>query len=124
MLRLLSFLPQIFTGVFTWLNKREDVTLEKYKIDGKVDVEAMRQDTAIIAVRARLAEAMKDDPAGKYGRWLFIVPTGVYFTLVVYDSCFRMAFEGYTWRILALPQSVEYIPYAVVAYLFVTAWKK
>lgn len=114
---LLSFLPNLITGLFTWLNKKEDTILEKYKVDGKVDVE-------VIKARAILTAAMKDDPASKFGRWFFIVPTGLYFSLIVYDSCFRSIFEDYTWRILALPQSVEYVPYAVIAYLFVTAWKK
>ncbi len=125
-------------GFLTWLNpiagiinvigkfltKSQDVDLEKYKVDGQVDIVAMQTDTAIIKARADLIKAMKDDPATKAGRWFFIVPTGIYFTLIIYDSCFRDVFPDQTWRILALPDHIQYIPYAVVAYLFALAFNR
>lgn len=114
----------ILTPIASMFNKKTDAGVEKYKIDGQINVEAMRQDTEIIKARADLAKAMKDDPASKIGKWFFIIPTGVYYTLVVYDSCFRKLIPGYTWVILELPGWMQYMPHAVVAYLLVSAWKK
>jgi hypothetical protein len=108
-----------------FLNKKQDVALEKYKVDGQVNVSAMVQDTEIIKARAALAAALKDDPVVRWGRRFFIYPIGVWFTLICYDSAFRRLLPaGWTWEVLALPQNLNYIPYAVVAFLFVSAWKK
>lgn len=110
----------------SFLNKKEDAAVEKYKVDGKVDVAAMQQDTEIIKARAALAAALKDDPVVRWGRRLFIYPVGVWFSLIVYRSIFQEhpVMEQYTWVIKALPDNLHYIPYAVVAFLFVSAWKK
>lgn len=106
------------------INKAQDVSLEKYKVNGTVNVEAMRTDLSIIQARAEVAKATYDDPVNRWGRRLFIYPVGLWFTLIILDSCFRNLLPDYTWRILALPPNLDYIPYAVIAYLFVTAWKK
>lgn len=121
-LSLANLLPNIISGVFGYLNKKEDSSLEKYRVDGVVNVEAMRQDTAIIQARAELAKAMKDDPSTKIGRWLIIIPTGLWYSAIIVYCIFHNAFPEYTWQILALPPNLNYIPYAVVAYLLVTAW--
>jgi hypothetical protein len=104
-------------------NKKTDAAVEKYKVDGVYNVEAMKQDTEIIRARVDLAKAMKDDPTTKMGRRFFIYPVGVWFTAIVVDSLLHKALE-YTYRVEALPTNLEYIPYAVIAYLFVSAWKK
>ena len=114
---------KLATGIFT---KKMDVDLEKYKVKGQVDVEALRQDTEIIKARAELAQATKDDNTTKWGKRLFVYPVGVWFALVVYVSCFMHHpwFKDYVWEIAALPKNLDYITYAIIAYLFVTAWKK
>jgi len=96
-----------------YTNKKMDTELEKYKVDGQVDLGA-------IQARAILAAQMKDDPATKFGRWLFILPTGVLYTLTILDSI--TSFHGH-FSTLEIPQWMQYMPYAVVAYLFVTAWR-
>src|SRR4051812_20899441 len=123
---LLSMIPFVGKAIDAWSahdQKKLDVGLEKYKVDGTFDVEAMRQDTEVIKARAQLAAAMKDDPVNKWGRRLFIYPVGVWFVAIVTDSLLHRAFS-YTYRVEALPQNLDYIPYAIIAYLFVTAWKK
>jgi len=125
----LDIISSIVSGVISPLaqayNKAQDVSLEKYRVDGTVNVEAMRQDTEIIRARVDLAKAMKDDPTTRWGRRLFIYPVGIWFALIVYDSAFRGLLPSeLTWRVLALPGNLDYIPYAIVAYLFVSAWKK
>lgn len=109
-------------GIF---NKKLDTDLEKYKVNGEVNIEAMKEDTNVIQARAVLAAVMKDDPVNRWGRRLFIYPVGTWFSLIIYDSAFRNILpDGWTWKVLALPHNLDYIPYAIVAYLFVSAWKK
>lgn len=123
----LSAIPlvgKILDTATAWFTKAKDTELGKYTIDGTVNVEAMRQDTEIIRARVDLAKVMKDDPATKAGHWLIILPVGLWFTSIVYYSMFHTLIPDWTWVILALPHNLEYIPYAVIAYLFVTAWKR
>jgi hypothetical protein len=114
----------VLNPVFEWLGKREDTALGKYKVDGEVSVEAMKTDIEVIKARTALAEALKDDPTMKWGRRLFIYPTGVWYTSIIIYCVFHNRLPDYTWKILALPPSIEYIPAAVVAFLLVTAWRK
>lgn len=122
---LLPFANKIVDTIGSYYNKKQDVDLEKYKVKGQIDIEALKADVAIIQARAELAAQMKDDPASKWGRRLLIYPTGVWFALIIWDSIARnnSILESYRWEILAIPENLQYIPYAVVAYLLVTAWK-
>ncbi len=124
---LLSLLPgigDVAKGVTDYLNKKQDTALEKYKVDGVVNTEAMRQDTEVIKARADLAKATAGDPVNRWGRRLFVYPTGVWYTVILYDSTFRALLPDWaTWRPLAIPSNLDYIPYAIIAYLFVTAWR-
>ena len=117
-------LTAILNPVFSWLGKKEDTQLGKYKVDGEVNIEAMRQDTEIIRARTELALAMKDDPVMIWGRRLFVYPTGAWYCAIIFYCIFHNLFPNYTWKIVALPPNLEYIPAAVVAFLLITAWKK
>lgn len=127
----MSFISDIALGatkgilepIASIFNKQADASVEKYKVDGQYDVEAMRQDTEVIRARVDLAKAMKDDPTTKMGRRLFVYPIGFWFAAIVYFCVFSPYFPGIL-PVKALPTNLEYIPYAVIAYLFVSAWKK
>lgn len=119
----LPFVGRLTDGFFTYVNKKTDADLEKYKVKGVVDVEALKQDTEIIKARTDLAIVMKDDPATKIGRWFFIVPTGLFYCGVIWDSTGILR-NWHTLGMLELPGWMQYMPHAVVAYLLVTAWKK
>lgn len=114
----------IFTPLASIFNKKTDASIEKYKVDGQLNLEAMKQDTQIIQARADLAKAMKDDPTTKAGRMFFVYPVGIWFGLIIGYCIVQPYFPGYIKPVLAIPGNLEYIPYAVVAYLFVSAWKK
>jgi hypothetical protein len=125
LLKLIPGIGGIVTSIENVLNKKADVALEKYKVDGTVSVAAIDADTKIIEARARLAAAMKDDTATKWGRGAIILFTCLWTAGIFWDSTFRELLPpGWTWRVLALPKNLEYMPYGVFAYLFVTAWKK
>jgi hypothetical protein len=122
---LLSKVLDIPGAIAAYFNKKQDVDLEKYKVKGGIDVEAMRQDTAIIQARADLAKAMKGDPATSFGRLLFIGSVGGYTAVYFYYLTFYNLLPDYLiWEPLAIPETLQYMPYAVVAYLFVTSFKK
>lgn len=122
----LPFFGKVTEAFTNYTNKKMDTDLGKYTVKGQVDTEAMKQDTAIIQARTELAIVMKDDPAGKWGRRLFIYPTGAWYAFVVWRSLVQenSLLQDYSWVVKALPNNLEYIPHAVVAYLLVTAWKK
>lgn len=119
----LPFFGKLTDAFTNFTNKKMDTALEKYKEDGTVNIEAMKQDTAIIQARTNLAIVMKDDPATKYGRWFFIVPTGLFYIGVIWDSTGLLR-DFHKLNMLELPVWMQYMPYAVIAYLFVSAWKK
>jgi len=132
MLGLLSLIPQGLnilgtgvTGIFSWLNKKQDVDLEKYREDGKVNVKQIDADVSVIQARTALALALKDDATSKWGRRLFIYPTGAWYSLVVWRSIVQEHswLHEYSWVVKALPNNLDYIPYAVVAFLLVTAFR-
>lgn len=110
----LGFVP----AVFEYLNKKQDIDLEKYKVDGTVDI------TAIKAM-AELQAVLRDDPVLRWGRRLFIYPVGVWWSVIVYDSVFRNLLPAWaTWRVLALPPNLEYIVYAITGFLFLHSMMK
>lgn len=98
-----------------YTNKKMDTEVEKLKVNGQVDL-------GVIQARTQLAEVMKDDPATKWGRWFFIIPTGVFYTMTIWDST-KLARSFFVFGTLEIPAWMQYMPYAVVAYLFVTAWR-
>lgn len=116
---LLQGIPVIGKGfdAFTnHTNKKMDTEVEKLRVNGKLDAD-------VIQARANLAAVMKDDPATKFGRWFFIVPTGLFYTATIWDSS-QLTRGLMTFGTLEIPSWMQYMPYAVVAYLFVTAWRK
>lgn len=119
----IPFIGPIINGITGYFNKKQDVDLEKYKVNGEINVEAMKQDTAIIQARAELLAQAMQHRGIRIAQYLFIYPIGVWFALVMYDSAFRNLIPGWTWVVLAPPPKFEYYIMAVFAYLFATAWK-
>lgn len=100
------------TGMVTAIfNKKTDAKVE----DGK-------QDVAIVEARTRLLGQIHGDPAVAIGWYLFIVPTGLWFAGIVAYCLINPWYPD--WKIVkALPTNIEYIPYAVVTFLFGLAWR-
>lgn len=116
----LSFIPvvgKVVDAVAGYFQRRQEVALEKYKIDGQFDM-------AQIQALAEVAKARATDTVDRWGRRLFIYPTGIYYAAVLYDSTFRNLLpSNWTWRVLELPPDFKYWAGAVVAYLLVTTWR-
>jgi hypothetical protein len=96
------------TAIFT---KKQDAKIEEG-----------RQDVSIIQARTTLLGQIHRDPAIAIGWYLFIVPTGLWFVGIV---AYCLLHPWYPWwaKVLALPPNIEYIPYAVVTFLFGLAWR-
>lgn len=77
-----------------YLNKRMDVDLEKYKVDGKID-------------EVRLQAAMTiwgsmQDARDRGMRWIFAYPLGGWFALALINSGLR-DLMGWTWNVHSFP---------------------
>lgn len=113
----LPFFGKVADAFSSYANKKVDADLEKYKTDGKIDVD-------IITARTQLIAQMKEDPASKWGRRLIIYPWGLWFTAVSIRSILQESpWAEYTWVIKAYPDSMQYIGYAIIAYLLGTAYR-
>lgn len=103
---------------FDFLNKRADVDLEKYKVDGEFDTTRIKALEAVSVARAA-------DTTDRWGRRLFIYPTGVYYAFTMYDSTFRNYLPGdWTARTLELPDDFKWIVMSVVGYLLVNTLRR
>jgi hypothetical protein len=100
--------------------KAEDTSVSKAKIAADKEVSEGAQDVQVIAIRA----SHKDDIGIIFARDLVVNWWAVYNSLIFYDSCFRNLLpESWTWRVLAIPTSLNVLCTAIVAMLFYTAWK-
>lgn len=122
----LTWLPiigPIIQGLVDAFSKHEDVTLQR-QIDanktalGK-QVDISQTDLAIIQTRAQVAIAFKDDIGSRLIRDLIMFPVGVH-TILYY---WGLSFPMYAWGVTEPVQSMQYIPYAVIAFLFVSAYR-
>lgn len=113
----MSFVKDVFV-------KKIDADVEKYRVKGQIDVKAIEADTAIIQARAKLAEAMKDDPGTQVARFWIMVPASIYFGITFYYHAFANLLPSvFVWKPIELPSSLDYVVYGIIAYLFVTAWR-
>lgn len=131
LLKAIPLIGRFFTLIETGMGfvkdvfvKKIDADVEKYKVKGQVDVKLIEADTEIIKARAKLAEAMKDDPGTKVARIWVMVPASVYFGIYFYYLAFANLLPSvFIWVPKDLPPSLEYVVYAIMGYLFVTAWR-
>lgn len=126
MISFLSFLPiigPIFQSLADAWGKHEDITLKKQQDVNKTALgkqqDENKTDVSVIQTRAQVAIAFKDDPGVRLIRDLCMFPitvwTGAYF--------YVLTFPHGDWVVQTPPQSMQYIPYAVIAFLFATAYR-
>lgn len=126
MLTALSWLPiigPIFQTIADAWSKHEDVTLKKQQDVNLTSLEKQRDisrtDLGVIQTRAQVAMAFKDDLGVRLIRDLVMFPiavwTGGYF--------YMLTFPQYSWPVNTPPDAMQYIPYAVIAFLFATAYR-
>lgn len=126
MFSLLSVIPilgPIIQGIVDAVSKHEDITLQRQVDTNKTalgkQADENKTDVAVIQSRAQVAIAFKDDLGIRLIRDLVMFPisvwTGAYF--------YVLTFPHGEWVVTTPPQTMQYIPYAVIAFLFATAYR-
>lgn len=125
LLTLLPIVGPIIQGIVDAFSKHEDITLQRQVDTNKTALGKLQDenktDVSIIQTRANVAIAFKDDIGSRLIRDLIMFPVGVwtafYFFYLTFHNVMSM------WKIDEAAQNMQYIPYAVIAFLFVTAYK-
>ena len=112
----------IFAPAFQWLNKKEDTKVVQITADRDTKIDETQGDTQVIQARTGLLGILKDNWEIKLGWAMFIIPTGLWYIGIILD-CLGRKYFGWEWRVLALPSNIQYIPYAVITFLFGLAWR-
>lgn len=126
MFSLLSVIPilgPIIQGIVDAVSKHEDITLQRQVDTNKTalgkQADENKTDVAVIQSRAQVAIAFKDDLGVRLIRDLVMFPialwSGAYF--------YTLTVPTYSWHMELPPTTMQYIPYAVIAFLFATAYK-
>ncbi len=122
-----SWIPIIgpfIQGAVNAFGKWQDAKVQLAQIAANKDIAFGGQDVQVIQARAAVAIAFKDDIGVKFARDVILNWYAIYVSLIFYDSCFRNLLPDYmTWRVLAIPQSLMYLCSAIVAFLFISAWR-
>lgn len=126
MLSFLSVIPilgPIIQGVVDVFNKRADISFQKQADTNKTELGKIKSknetDVEVIKTRATVAIAFRDDLGLKLLRDVMIYPVAVWNLL--YYWC--LSFPQWAWEIKTPPEAMQYLPYAVVAFLFVNAFR-
>lgn len=107
----------------SFLNKKQDVDLEKYKVDGVVKTELIQADTDMFRARTARIVAQFTYFGFRLCTYLVIFPTAVWFAVGMYDSTFRNLLPDYmTWRTLELPTDMKVTAGLVFTYLLAEKW--
>jgi hypothetical protein len=118
MFQLLAMIPGLASGFLTWLNKKTDADLEKFKTaiggDVQLNVAELRYKVEI----ARMAADMrKDDREHWFTAWMVPVAFAVLFfhvAAVVFDSIPLLGHEVGSWAISALPAPYDTMQQQIV----------
>jgi hypothetical protein len=107
----------VLSPLFSWLNKKEDVDLEKYKVNGQIDVAAVRGHVEALRLRSDLLrEAMKHKGI-RFFQYAFMFPLVVWFWAIVL-FCVAGPYFPEIKVVKALPANLDYILSAIIAFLF------
>lgn len=94
---IISPITNTITAIFT---KKMDTDLEKYKVDGQVNVGLMQEDTKRLQAQKDLNLVLSQYSTDRIMRYGFIVPVIVWWTAYFWDSAFREILPSFTWRVL------------------------
>jgi len=120
----LPIIGPFIQGAVNAFGKWQDAKVQLSHIAANKEIASGAQDVQVIQTRSAVAIAFKDDLGVKFARDVILNWYATYIGLIFYDSCFRNLLPDYmTWRVLALPPSLEYLCAGIVAFLFVSAWR-
>jgi hypothetical protein len=100
----------IVDGVVSIWKGYQNVDIQKYTIDGKVDVAAMQASVANI-------QATKDDIGIRLLRDLALTPAVVWIALIGWDTIISSHYPNLMWHVNTFPSSVSYYPGLALGFL-------
>lgn len=111
-------LGPIISNIAGYFTRKIDADVEKYRIDGQVDINAVNAQIA-------LTSAFKDHWEIRTARMLAILLPSVWFGLVAWDTIVAESnYKWLMWHVASFPPGLEYYPYAVLVFLLGNAWIK
>lgn len=123
---LLSVIPifgPIIEGVVSIFNKQADTSLAKQVDTNKTALGKLQSDNQtdaqIIQSRANVVIAFKDDLGVRLIRDCVMFPVSAWTAAYYY----HLIFPDYSWNVAVPPDAMQYIPYAIIAFLFATAYR-
>lgn len=126
MFSLLSVIPilgPIIQGVVDVFNKKADISFQKQADENKTELgklqDSNKTDVAVIQARTQIVLATKDDLGVRLIRDLTMFPIGMWTFFYFY----HLTFPNWSFAVEVPPQPMQYIPYAVIAFLFATAYR-
>jgi hypothetical protein len=111
----LPIIGPILKGIFSIFTKRMELEEVKYKVDGKVDIAKVQAQTEILKI-------FEDNIAVNIARDLIMFPTCIWTMLVIWDKIVVLPYPHLVWGIADFTGTLEYLPYAVLAFLFGNAF--
>ncbi len=120
----LTWLPiigPIIEGIVGIVKGQQDVSVKKYQEDTKRQGKETDADVAIINSRAEVSIA-QDSIGNRLMRDTVMYPVAVHTFMTYWDAIF-LKHTDFIFGVGPVPEKLEYIPYAVIAYLFVTAYR-
>ncbi len=111
----LKFIPglgKIIGGAFDYLNKKQDVDLEKYKVDGKLNETLVAAEIAITKSRV---DAMSNL---NWIHYSFGVATLIYYIAILYDALTEKLFPGVHWDVMPLKGLAGYWAGMIMTFFF------
>lgn len=111
----------IINGITSIFNKALDIKAIKYKVDGTVDI-------AAIKAANDLAIATQTDIGVRLARDLIMFPVAMWTALISWDNMVLHKYPHLVWTVERYPPGMEYLPYAVITFLFgataMILWKR
>ena len=121
MLGWIPIIGPIIEGIVSIFNKKMDTDVVKLQTKTAADVEDAKTAAYII-------DSTKDDIGVRIARDIVIFPVSVWAGLIGWDTIVAKRFPDLMFHVERFPQSVEYLPYAVLAFLLgnigINAWKR
>lgn len=112
-----GFAEGFIAPLFSWLNKKEDVRLEQFKVNGQVDVQALTAHVEALRIRREaLIELMKYRGI-RFFQYAFMAPLAIWFNSVLAHAVLSPYFPAIL-KPLALPGIGEQALMAVIGLLF------
>lgn len=110
MLGWIPIIGPIIDGIVSIFNKYKDVEAIKYKTDGEVSIEGFKASANII-------ESTKDDIGIRFARDIVCYPVAIWSALIGWDTIVVRRWPDLMFHVEKYPESVSYLPYAVLAFL-------